>query len=129
MPPLLLGTLLPLLWSRLFSPHVSALTPPLLLGYNKFPNTHFFRGKTRMVSWLDRVCYSCLLQSHAVFLLLSLVSTLIFSRSKDVLSHRNSSTHMSLGVHLRSWAPSSRSLCARLSSLQLTQPSVELFSL
>ena len=45
------------------------------------------------MSWPDRERYSFPLQSLVVSLLLSLVSTLVFSRTKGLLSHRNSSTH------------------------------------
>ena len=41
----------------------------------------------------DREQFLCPLQSLVVFFLQSLVSTLIFSWTGDVLSHRNSSTH------------------------------------
>ena len=41
----------------------------------------------------DEECYSCPLQSLVVSLLLSLVSTLAFSRTGGILSHQNSSTH------------------------------------
>ena len=46
----------------------------------------------RLMSWPDGERYSCLLQSLVVSLLLSLISTLVFSRTGGVLSHRNSST-------------------------------------
>ena len=69
------------------------LSPPVLSGYNGSPDTRFFRATTRLISWPQGERYSCLLQSLVVSLLLSLVSTPIFSRSKGVLSHRNSLTH------------------------------------
>ena len=45
------------------------------------------------MSWPDGEGYSCPLQSLVVSLLLSLVSTLVFSRTGCVLSHRSSLTH------------------------------------
>ena len=51
------------------------------------------RGMTWLMSWPDGERYSHPLQSLVVSLLLSLVSTLIFSRTGGVLSHLNSSTH------------------------------------
>ena len=54
---------------------------------------HSFRPRnTRLMSWPDRERYLHLSQSLAVSLLLSLVSTLVFSRTRGVLSHLNSST-------------------------------------
>ena len=47
----------------------------------------------RLMSWPDGERYSCLLQSLVVSLFLSLVSTLLFSWTGGVLSHRNSSTY------------------------------------
>ena len=43
------------------------------------------------MSWPDRECYSHPMQSLVVSLLLSLVLTLVFSRTRGVLSHLNSS--------------------------------------
>ena len=45
------------------------------------------------MSWPEGERYSCPLQSLAVSLLFSIVSTLVFSRTRGVLSHLNSSTH------------------------------------
>ena len=45
------------------------------------------------MSWPDGERFLRLLQSLVVILLLSLVSTVTFSRTGGVLSHRNSSTH------------------------------------
>ena len=64
----------------------------VLSGYNWSPDTRFSRGTTRLISWPDRERYLRSLQSIVVSLLLSLVSTLVFSRTGGVLSHRNSST-------------------------------------
>ena len=56
------------------------LSPSTVLSnYNGSPNTHFFQGTTRLMSWPDGEHYSCPLQSLVVSLLLSLVSTLVFS--------------------------------------------------
>ena len=65
--------------------------PPVLSGYNGSSDTRFSRGTTGVMSWLDGERYSCPLQSFVIFLLLSLVSTLLFSRTGCVLSHLNSS--------------------------------------
>ena len=62
------------------------------------PDTHFFRETTRLMSWPDGERYSCPLQSFVVSLLLSLVSTLISSRTGGVLSHRNFSRYRSLSI-------------------------------
>ena len=69
------------------------LSPPVLLGYNGSPDTSFSRGTTRLMGWLDRERYSYPLLSLVVSLLLSLVSTLIFSRTGDVLSLQSILTH------------------------------------
>ena len=53
------------------------------------------------MSWPDREHYSCPLQSYAVSLLLSLVSTLLFSQTGDIPSHQNSMSHMYLQFPLR----------------------------
>ena len=71
------------------------LSTPVLSGYNGSPDTRFFRGTTRLISWPDGERYLQPLQSLVFSLLLSLVSTLVFSRTGGVLSHRNSSTHRS----------------------------------
>ena len=65
----------------------------VLLSYNGSPDTRFSRGTTRLMSWSDGECYLRPPQSLVVSLLLPLVSTLVFSRTGGVLSHRNSSTH------------------------------------
>ena len=62
-------------------------------------------------------------------LLLSLVSTVFFSRTGGVVSHRNSSTHSFLWFSWGTCASSSRSLCSLSSTLHRTQPSVKLLSL
>ena len=68
-------------------------TPPVLSDYNGSPDTSFFRGTTRVMSWPDGECYLHPTLSLVVSLLLSLVSTVVFSWTGGVLSHRNSSTH------------------------------------
>ena len=69
------------------------LSPPLLSSYNGSPDTCFSRGTTRLMSWPDGKRYSRPPQSLVVSLLLSLVPTLVFSRTGGVLSHQNSLTH------------------------------------
>ena len=69
------------------------LSPSVLSGYNGSPNTCFSRGTMRLISWPDGERYLRPLQSLVVFIFLSLVSTLVFSRTGGVLSHLNSSTH------------------------------------
>ena len=56
-------------------------------------DTRFFRGTTRLMSWPDGERYLRPPQSLVVSLLLSLVSTLVFSRTGGVLSHRSILTH------------------------------------
>ena len=69
------------------------LSPPVLSDYNGSPDTRFSRGTTRLMSWLDRERYLCPPQSLVVSLLLSLISTFVFSGTGEVLSHQNSLTH------------------------------------
>ena len=69
------------------------LSPPVLSDYNGSPDTRFFRGMTRVTSWLNRERYLRPLHSLVVSLLLSLVCTLVLSRSGGVLSHLSSLTH------------------------------------
>ena len=72
---------------------------------NGSPDTRFYRETTRLVSWPDGVRYLCPLQSLVVSLLLSLVSTLVFSRTEGILSHRSSLTR-----HFPRFPP--RNLCS-----------------
>ena len=65
------------------------MSPPALSDYNGSPNTSFSRGTTRSMSWPDGKRYLRPLQSLVVSFLLSLVSTLFFSRTGGVLSHQN----------------------------------------
>ena len=69
------------------------LSPLVLSGYNGSPNTRFSRETTRLMRWPEGGHYSCPLKFLVVSLLLSLVSTLVFSRTGGVLCHRNSLTH------------------------------------
>ena len=69
------------------------LSPPVLLDYNGSPDTRFSRKTTRPMSWLDGVRYLRPPQSLVVSFLLSLVSTLVLSRTGGVLSHQSSLTH------------------------------------
>ena len=62
------------------------LSPPVLSGYNGSPDTRFSWGTTRLRSWPDGERYLRPLQSLVVSLVLSLVSTLFFSRTGSILS-------------------------------------------
>ena len=68
-------------------------SPPVQSGYNGSPDTRFSRGTTRLTSLPDGE--RCLRppQSLVVSLLLSLVSTLVFSRTGGVLSLQSILTH------------------------------------
>ena len=68
-------------------------SPRVLSGYNGSPDTRFSQGTTRLMSWPDEKRYLRSLQSLVVSLLLSLVSTLLFSRTGGVRSHLNFLTH------------------------------------
>ena len=67
--------------------------PSVLLDYNGSPDNCVSRETTRLMSWPDGVCYLRPPQSVVVSLLLPLISTLLFSRTGGILSHRNSLTH------------------------------------
>ena len=69
------------------------LSPPVLSGYNGSPDTHFYRGTRRLISWPDELRYLRPPLSLVVSLLLSFVSTLVFSRTGGVRSHLNFLTH------------------------------------
>ena len=69
------------------------LSSPVPSGYNGSPDTCFSRGTTRLMSWPDGERDWRPLQSFVVSLFLSLVSTLVFSRTGGVLSHLNFLTH------------------------------------
>ena len=68
-------------------------SPPVLSGYNGSPDTRFSRGTTQLMSLPDGE--RCLRppQSLVVSLLLSLVSTLVLSRTGGVLSPQSILTH------------------------------------
>ena len=68
-------------------------SPPVLSGYNGSPDTRFSRGTTRLTSLPDGERYLRPPQSLVVSLLLSLVSTLVLSRTGGVLSLPNILTH------------------------------------
>ena len=69
------------------------LSPPVLSGHNGSPDIRCSQGTTRLMSWPDGERYFRPLLSLVVSLLLSLVSTLVFSRTGGVLPNRNSLTH------------------------------------
>ena len=69
------------------------LSHPVLSGYNGTPDTRFSRGTTRLISWPDAERYLRPPQSLAVSLFLSLVFTVVFSRTGGVLSDLNFLTH------------------------------------
>ena len=102
------------------------LSLPVLLGYNGSPDTRFSRETTQLMSWPDGERYLRPPQSLVVSLLLSLVSTLVFSRTGGVLSHRSILTHRFPRFPLRN-------LCSlvmlAVSSPQRTQPSFRFVSL
>ena len=68
-------------------------SPLVLSGYNGSPDTRLSRGTTRLASLLYGLRYLCPPQSLVVSLLLSLVSTLVLSRTGGVLSHQSILTH------------------------------------
>ena len=70
----------------------NCLLSSFLSGYNGSPDTHFYRGTTRLMSYPDGERYLRPPLSLVVSLLLSLVSTLVLSRTGGVLSHLNSLT-------------------------------------
>ena len=65
----------------------------MLSGYNGSADTRFSHATTWLMSWPDGERYLFPHQSLVVSLLLSLVSTLVFSRTGGILSHLNSLTH------------------------------------
>ena len=68
------------------------LSPSVLSDYNGSSDTRFSQGMTQLTSLPDWKHYLCPLQSLVVSLL-SLVSALVFSWTKGILSHQNSLTH------------------------------------
>ena len=106
------------------------LSPPVLSGYNGFPDTRFSRGTTRLMSWPDGERYLRPLQSLVVSLLLSLASTLVFSRTGGVcVLSKFFDIQIPFDFQRGTCAPSSRSLCSFSSTLQRTQPTVKFLSL
>ena len=104
---------------------MSCLCPSVLSDYNGSPDTRFSRGTTRLMSRPDGERYLRPPQSLVVSFLLSLVPTLVFSRTGGVLFHRNSLTR-----RLSRFPPKNLcSLCPLSSSLQRTQPSFRFLSL
>ena len=85
-PPFLLSQTLWQIWQEL-----SSLSCSIRLQW--VPGHSFFSGNDAMMSWPDGERYSCPLQSLVVFFLLSLVSTLVFSRTGGVLSLQSILTH------------------------------------
>ena len=69
------------------------LFPPVLSGYNGSPDTRFSRGITRLMSLPDGVRYLRLPQSLVVSLILSPISTLVFSQTGGILSLPSILTH------------------------------------
>ena len=68
-------------------------SPPVLPGYNGSPDTRFSRGTTQLMSLPDGERCLHPPQSLVVSLLLSLVSTLVLSRTGGVLSLQSILTH------------------------------------
>ena len=116
-------------------PHLSGrsgrnclLSPPTQTGYNGSPDTCFSWGMMQLINWPDREHYLCPLQFLVVSLLLSLISTLVFSWTGGIPFHQNSSTHRLPRFPLRNLCSLITPLCSHSSTLQWTQPSVELLS-
>ena len=86
-PSFLLSQTLRQIWQEL------SFSPRVLSDYNGSPDTRISRVTTRLMSWPDGERYLRPLKSLVVSLLLSLASTLLFSRTGGVLSHLNSLTH------------------------------------
>ena len=104
------------------------LSPPVLSDYNGSPDTRFSWGTKRLMSWPDGKRYLRRPQFIVVSLFLSLVSTLVFSRTGGILSNQILRHTGFFDFHRGTCAPSSRSLCPLSSSLQRTQPSVRFLS-
>ena len=68
-------------------------SPSVLLDNNGSPDTRFSQGTSRLMSWPDGKRYLRPLQLLVVSLLLSIISTLVFSRTGGVLSDRSILTH------------------------------------
>ena len=96
-PPFLLSQTLWQIWQEL------SFSPPVLSGYNGSPDTRFFRGTTQLMSLPDGERCLHPPQSLVVSLLLSLVSTHVFSRTGGVLSLQSILTHRFPQFPLRNW--------------------------
>ena len=70
------------------------ISPPVLSSCNGSPDTRFSRGTTRLMSWHDGERYLGPLQSLIVSLLLSLVSTRLFSNWRRNVSSKLFDTHV-----------------------------------
>ena len=101
---------------------------PFLLYYNESPDIHFSWATMRLMSLADKQHYSCPLQFLVVFLILPLVSTLVFSGIGGELSHLNSLTPNSPRLPMRNLCSLITLAVPFLVSLQWTQPSVKLLS-
>ena len=69
------------------------LSPPVLSDYKRSPDTPLSWRTTRLMSWPERERYLCPRLFLVDSLLLSFLSTLVLSRARGVLSHRNFLTH------------------------------------
>ena len=83
----------------------------------------------RLMSWPNGECYLFSQQSLVVTLLLSLVSALLFSRTRGVLSHLNSSTHRFPRFPLRDLCFYVMLVVFSLAFAATTQPSYKLLFL
>ena len=73
--------------------HNQAVESCVLSGHNGSADIRFPRATTRLMSWPDGERYSFPQQSLVVSLLLSLVCTLLFSRTGGILPYLNSSSY------------------------------------
>ena len=85
------------IWQELSFPSSVLSLDTRFPGHNGSPDTRFSQGTTRLTSRLDKECYLRSLQSLIVSLLLSLV----LSRTGGILSHQNSLTHRFPQLSLR----------------------------
>ena len=76
-------------------------SPPVLSGYNESPDTRFSRGTIQLMSLPDGERCLGPPQSLVVSLLLSIVSTLVLSRTEGALSLQSILTHRFLQFPLR----------------------------
>ena len=87
LPSFLLPQTLWQIWQELSS------LSSVLAGYNESLDTRFSWGTARLMSWPDGERYLHPVQSLVVSLLLSLISTFLFTWTGGILSHQNSLTH------------------------------------